>query len=624
MPDINEYMGRDGFIWFIGVVEDRNDPLELGRVRVRCLGYHSENLSEIPTSSLPWAHVMHPTTDPAMHGMGKTPSFLVEGGWVCGFFRDSGENQQPVVIGTLPGIPETPGGIEQTYTKGFNDPRHKNSTQTNLLTDGKDYSMPYDDKTFNPIDRFKDIGGEIEGEFDEKVRPDYGKESYGPYPLGGFVNGKDDKDGVFGRASGHSYGESDTNRLARGAGHGVLAAKDGAALTGVMLPHSDQKLRDEFSELPKGYSDNEARDAGIDIYGNKVKKDDKFLDAAGNYSTMAGKSTGPNATPRPSFINENTDINDESVHPIPAAAAPQSVDASYSADAINPLMNVDKPEFTNEKWNEPKTTDKNKNGRIRYAAKYPYNHVFESESGHIKEYDDTPGSERIHEYHTSGTFYEVDADGAKHVRVVGNNYEVIHGTDFVNIKGDVNLTIESNCKTYIKGDWNIQVDGNKHETIGGSSHETIGGNHISLIRGEREQTVETNVIETYGTDIDKHFHTRLVTGSTNDTVLRNVTETYGTKIDEHSHSNTVVGKLTHTVQRNVTETYGTDKTKDFRKTEIVGTESLTVQSSTTYDLKTSWAYTVGTTWTGTTGSTWTHTSSGNISITGPRIDLNPD
>ena len=106
--------------------------------------------------------------------------------------------------------------------------------------------------------------------------------------------------------------------------------------------------------------------------------------------------------------------------------------------------------------------------------------------------------------------------------------------------------------------------------------------------------------------------------------MRNVTETYGTKIDEHSHSNTVVGKLTHTVQRNVTEKYGTDKSKDFRKTEIVGTESLTVQSSTTYDLKTSWAYTVGTTWTGTTGSTWDHESLGNITIVGgPRIDLNP-
>ena len=69
---INNYMGRDGFIWFIDVVEDRNDPLELGRVRVRCLGYHTDDLSAIPTSSLPWAHVMHPTTDPSMHGMGTT------------------------------------------------------------------------------------------------------------------------------------------------------------------------------------------------------------------------------------------------------------------------------------------------------------------------------------------------------------------------------------------------------------------------------------------------------------------------------------------------------------------------------------------------------------------------
>ena len=595
MPDINEYMGRDGFIWFIGVVEDRNDPLELGRVRVRCLGYHSENLSEIPTSSLPWAHVMHPTTDPAMHGMGKTPSFLVEGGWVCGFFRDSGENQQPVVIGTLPGIPETPGGIEQTYTKGFNDPRHKNSTQANMLTDGKEYSMPYDDKTFNPIDRFKDIGGEIEGEFDEKVRPDYGKESYGPYPLGGFVNGKDDKDGIFGRASGHTFGEPDTNRLARGAGHNVLGDKDAAYTAFVLLPHSDQAQGDdEF-----GYGDDTPRNSGIDIYGNRVKKDDAFLDNAGLYSTMAGKSTGPNTDPRVSFINENADINDQSSHPLPAAGAPQSVDSSYTEDKINPLMNKDDPTLTNEKWNEPRTTDVNKNGRPRYGAKYPYNHVFESESGHIKEYDDTPGSERIHEYHTAGTFYEVDADGTKHVRVVGNNYEVIHGTDFVNIKGDVNLTIESNCKTYIKGDWNIQVDGNKYETVKGNVHETYGTtldghHHVTLVHGEREETVEKNVIQTYGTEIDKHFHTLLVTGSSN-----------------------------HTVTRNVTETFGTD-TSHARSTSITGTDTKTTGLSTNLITGTAWNYTIGTTWNGTTGSTWTHTSGGDITITGgPNINLNP-
>ena len=46
------FMGEDGFVWFTGVVEDRNDPDALGRVRVRCLGYHSEDLNDIPTKDL--------------------------------------------------------------------------------------------------------------------------------------------------------------------------------------------------------------------------------------------------------------------------------------------------------------------------------------------------------------------------------------------------------------------------------------------------------------------------------------------------------------------------------------------------------------------------------------------
>ena len=39
----NYFMGQDGFVWFIGVVEDRNDPSKLGRVKVRCLGFHTED-----------------------------------------------------------------------------------------------------------------------------------------------------------------------------------------------------------------------------------------------------------------------------------------------------------------------------------------------------------------------------------------------------------------------------------------------------------------------------------------------------------------------------------------------------------------------------------------------------
>ena len=125
MVEQSYFMGQDGFIWFVGVVEDRDDPERIGRVRVRCLGFHTEDLNSLPTAELPWAHVMHPVTDPSMHGMGSTPSFLVEGSWVIGFFRDAQEKQQPIIIGSLPGVPES----EANDKVGFNDPRSPYSKQ---------------------------------------------------------------------------------------------------------------------------------------------------------------------------------------------------------------------------------------------------------------------------------------------------------------------------------------------------------------------------------------------------------------------------------------------------------------------------------------------------------------
>ena len=78
------------FIWWTGVVEDRIDPLKLGRCRVRILGYHSDkkDVDHIPTNTLPWATPSQPITSAAMNGIGSTPTGPVEGTWVFGFFRD--------------------------------------------------------------------------------------------------------------------------------------------------------------------------------------------------------------------------------------------------------------------------------------------------------------------------------------------------------------------------------------------------------------------------------------------------------------------------------------------------------------------------------------------------------
>ena len=98
------FMGKDGFQWFVGVVESRQDPKKLGRVRVRCLGYHTEDLTKLPTADLPWAHPMNPITSATVSGVGQTPLGTVEGTWVVGFFQDGADCQQPIIIGTLPGV----------------------------------------------------------------------------------------------------------------------------------------------------------------------------------------------------------------------------------------------------------------------------------------------------------------------------------------------------------------------------------------------------------------------------------------------------------------------------------------------------------------------------------------
>lgn len=126
------FTGAEGFVWYIGVVEDRFDPLQLGRVRIRCFGWHSEIKELIPTNALPWAHTVFPTNlSNAVH----TPK---EGDWVFGFFLDGTNAQNPVVVGVLPGFP-----TEKPDPKvGFNDPngvfpKRINEQTTNRLSRGR-------------------------------------------------------------------------------------------------------------------------------------------------------------------------------------------------------------------------------------------------------------------------------------------------------------------------------------------------------------------------------------------------------------------------------------------------------------------------------------------------------
>ena len=119
-----------------------------------------------------------------------------------------------------------------------------------------------------------------------------------------------------------------------------------------------------------------------------------------------------------------------------------------------------------ENWDEPTPF---------YNGSYPYNHVYESESGHIFEVDDTQKNERIGEYHRKGTFYEIGPDGKKISKVVNDNYQIIAGGDYVHIMGVCNVTIGGDCNVLVNGQANIEVNKDVTMNLKQDVKVTVGG-----------------------------------------------------------------------------------------------------------------------------------------------------
>ena len=99
------FVGKDGFYWWIGEVEDIEDPMELGRCKVRVLGYYTNvrggTTADLPTEALPWATVLQHTCQAGNAGQGESSGQLQPGAIVMGFFMDGEDAQMPIVIGVL-------------------------------------------------------------------------------------------------------------------------------------------------------------------------------------------------------------------------------------------------------------------------------------------------------------------------------------------------------------------------------------------------------------------------------------------------------------------------------------------------------------------------------------------
>ena len=311
---MKNFMGKDGFQWFVGVVEDRNDPKTLGRLRVRCLGYHTEDLTKLPTSDLPWAHVMNPITSATVSGIGQSPLGAVEGTWVVGFFTDGSDAQQPMIMGTLPGVPaKLP---TKDATRGFQDVTNAN------------------------------------------------------YP---------------------KYLETDVNRLA-----------------------VNEKIEDDNGEISE----------------------------SNPHSTLT-------------IRRADRDL----------AVGIAQIDGIF--DGVAPIDSDLDTTF----WDEPET---------EYNATYPRNHVYESEGGHVREMDDTPGAERIHERHNSGSGYEIFPNGTKVTRVKGKNYNIVSDDEYCHIQGTARETIDKGLRIRVNSEG--QAGNNYNVEVGQGSNVNIevNGGNINL------------------------------------------------------------------------------------------------------------------------------------------------
>ena len=100
-----DFVGKDGFIWWVGEVEDTEDPQLIGRVKCRVLGFYTGPEAgfrkDLETKDLPWATVLQPTDQAGIDGVGKSSHQLRPGAIVMGFFLDGEEAQLPIVMGVL-------------------------------------------------------------------------------------------------------------------------------------------------------------------------------------------------------------------------------------------------------------------------------------------------------------------------------------------------------------------------------------------------------------------------------------------------------------------------------------------------------------------------------------------
>jgi len=150
-------------------------------------------------------------------------------------------------------------------------------------------------------------------------------------------------------------------------------------------------------------------------------------------------------------------------------------------------------------------------------SEYPYNQVRKSAAGHVTEFDDTPGRERILIKHVRGTGVEFQPDGNILLYSAKNTVRISAGDEKVIIEGDGDVVYHGNLKLRVDGDFDLEV--------GGNFNVTAHGDHTEDIKGGYRQDINKNFQSLIGGNVTQHTaknKTEMIYGQSYQSVKGNI------------------------------------------------------------------------------------------------------
>src|SRR6185369_11862008 len=133
-----------------------------------------------------------------------------------------------------------------------------------------------------------------------------------------------------------------------------------------------------------------------------------------------------------------------------------------------------------------------------YDAKYPYNKVTVTESGHEVHMDCTPGKERLRWAHKAGTYREISPDGKQVEMVVGHNIQYVKGGHTQTVDKNTDVKVAGSTRSSVGGDSHSEVKGTSSTAISGDSKTVVGGDSVSAVKGDMVTGVKGKLTAKFG------------------------------------------------------------------------------------------------------------------------------